>query len=301
MLVKNKETSSRKTIFKKKHRRELLIPNCKKVHLGFGLLNWLITHLPFELHLPGYQYCGPGTKFKKRKAKGQRGINKLDGGCMVHDQKYEENKDLESRNQADRVLLEVARERLRSTDASLHEKAAALAVAAAMKTKLKLGMGCSQSKKVKTKKLKRKRYTKGKGVTFKELANKARFALKNKKFISANDAIKTAIKAAKLFKGTKKVKHSRVIPIPKKGGFLPLLPIFAALGALGSIGGGAAAVAKAVNDAKAAKKQLEESKRHNQKMETIALGKPGSGLYMKPYKTGFGLFLAVRKSTKNHQ
>lgn len=27
---------------------------------GSGIVNWLINHLPFELHLPGnYEFCGP--------------------------------------------------------------------------------------------------------------------------------------------------------------------------------------------------------------------------------------------------
>jgi len=48
-----------------------------------------------------------------------------------------------------------------------------------------------------------------------------------------------------------------VIPLPKIGGFLPLIPILTALGALGWY------------------------------MESIAMGK---GLFLKPYKRGYGLF-----------
>lgn len=32
----------------------------KSVKRGSGLVNKLIDKLPFELHLPGYNYCGPG-------------------------------------------------------------------------------------------------------------------------------------------------------------------------------------------------------------------------------------------------
>lgn len=93
-----------------------------------------------------------------------------------------------------------------------------------------------------------------------------------------------------------KSKKKRVIKTPKKiGGFLPfLLPI---LGALGALGGGAAGIAKAVNDASSAKKQMEEAKRHNKVMEEMAKGK---GLYFKPQsKVGKGMFLAPFK--KNFQ
>ena len=57
---------------------------------------------------------------------------------------------------------------------------------------------------------------------------------------------------------------------------------------MGSLGGAAAGITKAVNDTRAAKKRLEEANRHNRTMEAIAMGK---GLYLKPYKTGLGIFL----------
>lgn len=104
-----------------------------------------------------------------------------------------------------------------------------------------------------------------------------------------NNAILIAKKVAK--KMQTKIKSAtpkRIIPIPKTGGFLPLIPIFAALSALGALSGGAAAIAKAVNQAKEAKNQLSESERHNKTMEAIAMGK---GLYLKPYKRGLGLYL----------
>ena len=82
----------------------------------------------------------------------------------------------------------------------------------------------------------------------------------------------------------------RVLPVPQRGGFLPiLLPIFAALSALGSLAGGAAGVAAAVNKAKDARKLYEEGKRHNETMEALAI--KGSGMYLQPYKKGLGLYL----------
>lgn len=37
-------------------------PKKKKsnVKRGKGIINSVIDHLPFEMHVPGYQYCGPG-------------------------------------------------------------------------------------------------------------------------------------------------------------------------------------------------------------------------------------------------
>lgn len=68
-----------------------------------------------------------------------------------------------------------------------------------------------------------------------------------------------------------------------------MIPIFSALSALGSLGGGAAAIYKAVSEAKNAAKDLKEKERHNRTMEPVSLGK---GLHLGPYKRGLGLYLA---------
>lgn len=79
--------------------------------------------------------------------------------------------------------------------------------------------------------------------------------------------------AKKIFPNIQKIRLPRIIPIPKTGGILPLIPIFAGLSALGTLAGGAAGIAKTVNDYKAVKKKLRETERHNKTMEALALGK----------------------------
>jgi hypothetical protein len=37
----------------------------KPIKIGKGLLNSAINSLPFEIHAPRYQFCGPGTKLEK--------------------------------------------------------------------------------------------------------------------------------------------------------------------------------------------------------------------------------------------
>ncbi|HLR72489.1 MAG TPA: hypothetical protein VK085_13795 [Pseudogracilibacillus sp.] len=316
----------------------------RKRYHGGGIVNSVINKLPVELHIPGYNYCGPGTKLEKRLARGDKGINKLDEACKEHDISYNKFKDIENRHKADNILYEKAKQRLRSSDSSLGEKAAALGVAGVMKAKVKLGMGCKTlsrkrkrahkkrgrglkfrkttkrciSKKRKIGKgLKRKGCKRGKGLTFKrcvntnkktgkalkfgDLVKKARSALRKAKFMNTQDAVKYAMAAVKKHKGKQKVKPDRVMKIPiKKGGFIGILTgILSALGALGALGGGAATVVRTINEAKAAKEQLKEHQRHNQTMEAIALGKKGSGLFLKPYKTGLGLFLGPSKFPKN--
>ena len=247
--------------------------NCKKK--GSGILNTLINKLPFELHLPGYNFCGPGTKLQKRLSRGDRGVNPLDEACKQHDIEYSASKDIKSRHVADSLLAQKALDRLKAKDSSLGEKAAAFGISSAMKLKTKLGMGMKRRKR---KIIKRK----GKGISLARAISLAKKRLQGKKIKSVSGGAKLALaslnKCGKILPPKK-----RIIPIPKTGGLLPLIPLFAGLSALGALGGGAAGIAKAVNDAKAAKDKIEENKRHNKTMEAIALGTKGSGLYLKPF------------------
>ncbi|ESP04241.1 hypothetical protein LOTGIDRAFT_170938 [Lottia gigantea] len=66
--------------------------------------------------------------------------------------------------------------------------------------------------------------------------------------------------------------------LTKIGGFLPFLPlIFAGLAAAGATAGGAAGIAKAVNDKKAEAAANAEARRHNLAMEREARGGSGVG------------------------
>lgn len=264
---------------------------------GGGILNTLIDKIPFELHLPHYQYCGPATHLEKRLARGDPGINELDRACKEHDIEYAKHKDLVNRHRADLVLQKRAWNRVKSSDASVGERAAALLVSGAMKAKRSLGMGLE---------CKTRRKKSGGTLSFmsfiKQIASRMRRAGSG----LGNDDVKSttlkALKIARMLIKKKKVRVPRVIPVPNKiGGFLPLLPlIFAGLGAAGSLAGGGAAIARAVNDAKNKSKMLDEAMRHNKTIEAIAMGnKKGSGLYLKPYRKGYGLYLKPRRASKN--
>ena len=106
------------------------------------------------------------------------------------------------------------------------------------------------------------------------LADRARERITARDSTFGERAAATAIWAAmraktKLGMGMKRRRNTgrrrkkRILPVAKRGGLLPFLPM---LGALGSLIGGAAGVAKAVNDGKAARRQLEELQRHNRTM-----------------------------------
>jgi hypothetical protein len=251
---------------------------------GAGVLNTIINKLPFELHLPGYSYCGPGTRLAKRLARGDKPINKLDSHCRDHDIAYSKTKDLEQRHQADRILENRAWERVKANDSSFGEKSAAWLVTNAMKIKRKVGGGKKKSFRT-------------------CVVNQLKKELKSGGDFNKRKTLGKILKAARLSikkaGGRRKITLPRVIPVPKVGGILPLIPIFAGLSALGALTGGAASVARAVKDAQSAKDRLAESKRHNKTIEAIALGKKGNGLYLKKYKSGYGLYL--RKMPKNSQ
>lgn len=259
--------------------------------LGGGLLNKIIDNLPFEAHIPGYEFCGGGTKLAKRLARGDRGINELDRACKDHDIEYSKHKDLENRHRADLVLQKRAWDRVKSSDASVGERAAALLVAGGMKAKRTLGMGLECNAKSSKK---------GGGARnfmsfIRDIAAAMRRGGGEKRGGDLKSTTLRALRIARKLNKRKKVKIPRIIPVPNKiGGFLPLLPlIFAGLGAAGSLAGGGAAIARAVNDAKNKSKLLDEALRHNQTMEAIALSgaKKGTGLYLKPYRRGYGLYL----------
>lgn len=273
---------------------------------GSGLVNTLINKLPFELHIPGYQFCGPGTKLKERLARGDQGINPLDAACRKHDIAYSQNKNnLNRRHQADYELEQRAWERVKSEDASTSEKAAAWLVTNIMKTKQRFGMGhtiknmdkkrqvkCRRRGKINKKQLNNKRGKRVSKMAFgSALRQPIRAELKRaggKKFAekdlmnASRIAVAVAKRALKSVGGKRKIRTPRIIPIPKVGGILPLIPIFAGLSALGSLAGGAASIARAINTVKDSK---------NKKSGEIITFK-GSGLYLKPYRAGLGLFLS---------
>ncbi|KAL4088846.1 hypothetical protein QTP88_023930 [Uroleucon formosanum] len=213
---------------------------------GSGLINTLINKLPIELHVPGYQYCGPGTNLKKRLARGDKGINPLDSACRDHDIAYEQSNSIADRNKADYILEQRAWDRFKSKDSSLKEKAVAWGVTTAMKAKRKIGGGCGFKAVLKA----------TKKVLKKNVGEKNLMKL-TKKCVAV---------ARKTFK-TKKTKVPRTITIPKKGGVLPLIPIFAGLSALGALTGGVANVVKVANE-------------FNRNTPSHL----GKGLYLTPYK-----------------
>lgn len=112
-----------------------------------SLLNWFINNLPFELHFPGYNYCGPGTRLQKRLARGDKGVHLLDDYCKEHDIAYHESSSLRDRLKADIKLMKMAKKRACASNASLGEKITANLVNKAMLAKVSIGAGLQKNRK----------------------------------------------------------------------------------------------------------------------------------------------------------
>lgn len=122
----------------------------RKEKRASGLIDDIISKLP-EIHLHGYQFCGPGTKLEDRLTQGQKGINNLDNYCMYHDIAYEST-DSDRRYEADANLISYALLRIVSENASLGERLAAFLILAIIGAKMslsKIGLGIDDNHKKK--------------------------------------------------------------------------------------------------------------------------------------------------------
>jgi len=72
---------------------------------GKGFVNDTINSLPFEMHMPGHNFTGPGTKLNKRLNEDttpkawSKPINRVDKAAYHHDICDVKNKDTKTRNE----------------------------------------------------------------------------------------------------------------------------------------------------------------------------------------------------------
>ena len=97
-----------------------------------------------EIHLPGHNFTGPGTKLQERLERGDKPINRVDEISKKHDIAYSKNKDKKSRHIADREMLQQLDE---ITNPTTREKIERMVVKPIIKTKLKLGLGAPKGLK----------------------------------------------------------------------------------------------------------------------------------------------------------
>ncbi len=113
---------------------------------GLGFVNDLLNSgvLP-EMHLPGHNYTGPGTKLKKRMLRGDKPVNKLDEKAMYHDMAYSIFKDKKDRHVFDKKLQDEAMKIMKESE-SVKEKLEAGLVGGIMAGKRKMGLGSDARK-----------------------------------------------------------------------------------------------------------------------------------------------------------
>lgn len=116
-----------------------------KTQFGGGVVNSLINNLPFEMHLPGHNFTGPGTKLNKRlNSNGtpkawSMPVNRVDDAAYHHDVCYATNKDADTRNRVcDKSMIYDLRGIMNPT---LRERLDRSIVEKIIGTKMNLGMG----------------------------------------------------------------------------------------------------------------------------------------------------------------
>ena len=112
---------------------------------GRGLFNKAVSKLPFELHLPGHNFTGPGTRLDRRlnsdltPKEWSKPINRVDTAAYHHDLCYAKHQDTKTRNEVcDR---EMVRELDEITNPSLRERLERGLVRNLINTKANFGLG----------------------------------------------------------------------------------------------------------------------------------------------------------------
>jgi len=123
----------------------------KFISSGKGFLIDAINSLPFEMHMPGHNFTGPGTKLDKRlnadltpKAR-SKPINRVDQAAYHHDICYVKNKDTNSRNEVcDKNMLTELNGIYNPT---LRERMERGVVSTIIGTKKRFGMGLKKNER----------------------------------------------------------------------------------------------------------------------------------------------------------
>ena len=127
------------TTSKKKTSKENLGGDIAAKLSGLPGLPW--AKYPGEKHIPGYNYCGPGTRLDIRLDEnnqpnpGEEPINAIDQACYIHDLAYRDD-DIQQRHLADVNLIHALNA---IKDKKFKERLATWIIKAAMKGKLVMG------------------------------------------------------------------------------------------------------------------------------------------------------------------
>ena len=94
------------------HMRQTKTQFIKRDATGGSSLNTLVNKLPFEMHLPGQNFTGPGRNLYKRLNPDETSkewsipINRVDNAAYHHDLCYSKHDDTKTRNEVcDKTML----------------------------------------------------------------------------------------------------------------------------------------------------------------------------------------------------
>ena len=121
------------------------------------VINKGVDMLPFEAHLPGFNYCGPGTKLESRLKRRDAPINSLDSACMEHDIAYSKSTDNKTRSEADKKLAWKAWEIVKNPNSKLSERAYSYLVTNLIKAKAAFGGRMGRKRRTGVKKTQRQK------------------------------------------------------------------------------------------------------------------------------------------------
>ena len=120
-----------------------------KAQEGGSLLNKAINNLPFEMHLPGHNFTGPGAKLKKwlnpdlTPKKWSKPVNRVNKAAYHHDICYLKNDDTATRNAVcDKNMLKEPEDMY---SPSLRERLDKSIISKLIGTKVKFGMGVKKN------------------------------------------------------------------------------------------------------------------------------------------------------------
>ena len=102
--TRRRTRTSKRTTSKRTTARRRRSGGKRQTGAGIDVQKWL-GKTGIEFHWPGYQYMGPGTHLKKRLARGDPGINRLDKIAKIHDIDYSRSKNLEDKWIADKKMV----------------------------------------------------------------------------------------------------------------------------------------------------------------------------------------------------
>ena len=127
------------------HAVKLKLNLLKKGAAGGSVINTLVNKLLFEMHLPGYNFTGPGTKLYKRlnpdgtPKEWSKPINRVDNAAYHHDLCYSKHDETKTRNEVcDKTMLGELRGNVNST---LRERIDKSIVEKLTKAKVKFWLG----------------------------------------------------------------------------------------------------------------------------------------------------------------